>query len=67
VSGEGISAEYRNGVLRVSLPKREEIKARRIEIKGESGDAKPKTIDAKAEASKSEQADKAMNASGKTS
>src|SRR5918911_1803913 len=34
VSGEGASAEYKNGVLRVTLPKREEAKARRIEIKG---------------------------------
>src|SRR5215204_4494859 len=36
VSGEGASADYRNGVLRVTLPKREETKARRIEVKGES-------------------------------
>src|SRR5918995_4064830 len=35
VSGEGASADYRNGVLRVTLPKREETKARRIEVKGE--------------------------------
>jgi HSP20 family molecular chaperone IbpA len=35
VSGEGITAEYRKGVLRVTLPKREEVKARRIEISGE--------------------------------
>ena len=37
VSGEGASADYRNGVLRVTLPKREETKARRIEVKGEGG------------------------------
>ena len=48
VSGEGASAEYRNGVLRVTLPKREETKARRIEVSGER-DAKGKAIDAKAE------------------
>ncbi len=48
VSAEGASADYRNGVLRVSIPKREETKARRIEIKTEGGDA-PKTIEAKAE------------------
>jgi HSP20 family protein len=48
VSGEGATAEYLNGVLRVTLPKREEAKARRIEIKGESA-AKAKTIEAKAE------------------
>ena len=35
VSGEGIKAEYRNGVLHLSLPKKEEVKARRIEIAGE--------------------------------
>ncbi len=35
VSGEGITAEYRNGVLYLSLPKKEEVKARRIEIAGE--------------------------------
>jgi HSP20 family protein len=50
VSTEGATAEYRNGVLRVTLPKREETKARRIEIKGESEAAK--TIEAKSEASK---------------
>lgn len=48
VSAEGASAEYRNGVLRVTLPKREEAKARRIEITGE-GAATGKTIEAKAE------------------
>ena len=43
VSGEGASADYRNGVLRVTLPKREETKARRIEVKGEGS---TKTIEA---------------------
>ena len=66
VSGEGITAEYRNGVLRITLPKREEVKARRIEIAGESGEAKtPRTIEAKAESSKSEKTDKTMKASGR--
>lgn len=51
VSSEGAAADYRNGVLRVVLPKREETKARRIEVKGESGES-GKTIEAKAEASK---------------
>jgi HSP20 family protein len=50
VSGEGAVAEYKNGVLRVLLPKREEIKARRIEVKGEEGEAKAtRTIEAQAE------------------
>jgi HSP20 family protein len=48
VSGEGVKAEYRDGVLRVTLPKREETKARRIEISGEQA-GKGKTIEAKAE------------------
>ncbi len=49
VSAEGATAEYKNGVLRVTLPKREEVKARRIEIKGESGETAPRTIESKAE------------------
>jgi hypothetical protein len=37
-------------VLRVVLQKREEVKARRIEIAGEgAGSAQPKTIEAKAD------------------
>jgi HSP20 family protein len=49
VTADNASAEYRNGVLRVTLPKREEIKARRIEIQGESGEAKgPRTIETSA-------------------
>jgi HSP20 family protein len=51
VSAEGAQAEYRNGVLRVTLPKREEVKARRIEIGGESAGetAGKRTIEAQAE------------------
>jgi HSP20 family protein len=50
VTAEGAVAEYRNGVLRVTLPKREEVKARRIEISGEAGEAEGRrTIEAKAE------------------
>jgi len=47
VSPENAAAEYKNGVLRVVLLKREEVKARRIEIGG--GDSAPRTIEAKAE------------------
>jgi HSP20 family protein len=50
VTAEGANAEYKNGVLRVTLPKREETKARRIEVKGESEG--PKTIEAQAQGSK---------------
>jgi HSP20 family protein len=52
VTGEGASADYRNGVLRVTLPKREETKARRIEVKGEGIHTEPKTIEAKTETPK---------------
>ena len=53
VTGEGATADYRNGVLRVVLPKREETKARRIEVKG---DDKEKTIEAKTETAKASSA-----------
>src|ERR671916_3319479 len=50
VSPENVSAEYKNGVLRVVLQKREEVKARRIEIAGEGAEGHTqKTIEAKAE------------------
>src|SRR5918912_2183786 len=66
VSAEDAKAEYRNGVLRVTLPKREEVKARRIEVGGEGNEAKtPRTIEAKAESSKGEKTDKTMKASGR--
>ncbi len=47
VSAESAVAEYKNGVLRVTLPKREEVKARRIEIQGEGAEGKgqQKSID----------------------
>lgn len=43
VTAEGARAEFNNGVLLVTLPKREETKARKIEIFG--GDTQPKTIE----------------------
>lgn len=46
VSTEEIKAEFKNGVLTVTVPKKEEAKARRIEIAGE--DNEMKTIEAKA-------------------
>jgi len=49
VSADGATAEYRNGVLRVTLPKREETKARRIQISGEEKASSTKTIEAKPE------------------
>ncbi|MBV9215328.1 MAG: Hsp20/alpha crystallin family protein [Acidobacteria bacterium] len=48
VTVEGANAEFENGVLKVSLPKREETKARKIEVKG--GDTTPKAIDTPNEA-----------------
>lgn len=43
VSAEGVKAEFNNGVLTVTFPKREETKARKIEVTG--ADPAPKTID----------------------
>jgi HSP20 family protein len=47
---EGVTAGYDNGILRIDLPKREEVKARRIEIVGQ-GSGEPRgtrTIEAQA-------------------
>jgi HSP20 family protein len=63
VSAEGATAEYRNGVLRVTLPKREETKARRIEIGGDDTPAKAKTIEAKAETVSVDKSSKAAGGS----
>ncbi len=40
VTADGATADFDNGVLRVALPKREETKARKIEITGSGSDAK---------------------------
>lgn len=44
VTADGANAEFENGVLHISLPKREETKARKIEVK--SIDTGAKTIEA---------------------
>lgn len=48
INPEGAKAEFHNGVLRVSLPKREETKARKIEILG--GTEQPKAIETEGKA-----------------
>ena len=50
ITAEGATAEFDNGILRVSLAKREDTKARKIEITG-AGNTQPKTIEAEAKSS----------------
>jgi HSP20 family protein len=40
VTAEGAKADFENGILHVTLPKREEVKARKIEITGRNAPAK---------------------------
>lgn len=49
VTAEGATADFDNGVLRVTLPKREETKARKIEVSGRSAD-RPKEIEVESNA-----------------
>lgn len=49
VTAEGAIADFKNGILRVQLLKREETKARKIEITGETA-AEPKNIETEAKA-----------------
>ena len=56
VSAEGASAEYNNGVLRVTLPKREEVKARRIQVSGTGAGSSQKTIETTGETGKAKEA-----------
>ena len=58
---EGVTAEYDNGILRIDLPKREEVKARRIEIVGQGS---PRTIEAQAKAPAKNERTKAQAATG---
>jgi HSP20 family protein len=50
VTADGATADFDNGVLRVSLPKREETKARKIEISGAGTETK--TIEAESKTAK---------------
>jgi HSP20 family protein len=56
VSSEGANAEYNNGVLRVTLPKREETKPRRIQVTGSNAGTATKTIETTTETEKAKEA-----------
>jgi len=52
VTAEGATADFDNGVLRIALPKREETKARKIEITGKSTPARTIEAEVKSGAAK---------------
>ena len=47
VNVEGVNAEFKDGVLRVTLPKREEVKARQIQISVKTDAKGAKAVEAK--------------------
>lgn len=63
---EDVTAEYHNGILRIHLPKRQEVKARRIEIIGEDSDESQgtRTIEAQGKAPAKNQKARAKTSMG---
>jgi HSP20 family protein len=49
VNADGIAAEFDRGVLSVRIPKPEERKPRRVQIRAQSGDDAPKAVEGSAE------------------